>query len=87
MQLIDATSMKEPLKNKEPWDKNCEMTQKMREKVMELYLAFDKADSEYSKAFLNEEFGFYQVEVNRPLRLRVNVSDEALEEFKRVPRR
>lgn len=81
VQLIDATSMKEPLR-KNLGDKNCEMTQKMREKVMELYLAFDKADSEYSKVFSNEEFGFYQVEVNRPLRLRVNVSDEALEEFK-----
>ena len=81
VQLIDATSMKEPLR-KNLGDKNCEMTQKMREKVMELYLAFDKADSEYSKVFPNEEFGFYQVEVNRPLRLRVNVSDEALEDFK-----
>ena len=81
VQLIDATSMKEPLR-KNLGDKNCEMTQKMREKVMELYLAFDKADSEYSKVFPNEEFGFYQIEVNRPLRLKVNVSDEALEDFK-----
>ena len=49
---------------------------------MELYLAFDKADSEYSRVFLNEEFGYYQVVVKRPLRLKVAINEENLAAFK-----
>lgn len=81
VQLIDATSMKSSLR-KNLGDKNCEMTPEIRKQVMDLYLAFDKADSEYSKVFLNEEFGYYQVDVNRPLRLKVAINEENLATFK-----
>lgn len=81
VQLIDATSMKSSLR-KNLGDKNCEMTPEICKRVMDLYLAFDKADSEYSKVFLNEEFGYYQVDVNRPLRLKVAINEENLAAFK-----
>lgn len=81
VQLIDATGMKTPLR-KNLGDKNCEMTEEIRKQVMALYLAFDKADPVYSKVFLNEEFGYYQVEVNRPLRLKVSIDESTLMNFK-----
>ena len=81
VQLIDATSMKFPLR-KNLGDKNCEMTEPLRRKVMELYLAFEDADPEYSKIFSNEEFGYYQVDVNRPLRLRGIIDEKHLDVFK-----
>ena len=80
VQLIDATSMKKSLR-KNLGDKNCEMTEELRKKVMDLYLAFEDADPEYSKVFSNEEFGFYLVDVNRPLRLKCIVDEEHLSLF------
>ncbi|MCR4568596.1 MAG: type I restriction-modification system subunit M [Pseudobutyrivibrio sp.] len=80
VQLIDATSMKTPLR-KNLGDKNCEMTEDLRRKVMELYLAFEDADPKYSKVFDNEEFGYYQVDVNRPLRLRGIIDSSKLSAF------
>lgn len=81
VQLIDATSMKSSLR-KNLGDKNCEMTPEICKRVIDLYLEFDKADSEYSKVFLNEEFGYYQVDVNRPLRLKVAINEKNLAVFK-----
>lgn len=52
VQLIDATTMKAPL----------------RKKILDLYLAFDKADPEYSKVFENHEFGYWQVTMQQPKR-------------------
>ncbi len=80
VQLIDATSMKTPLR-KNLGDKNCEMTEELRRKVMELYLAFEDADPQYSKVFANEEFGYYQVDVNRPLRLKGVINESKLSDF------
>ena len=81
VQLIDATSMKSTLR-KNLGDKNCEMTEPLRRKVMELYMAFEDADPEYSKVFPNEEFGYYQVDVNRPLRLRGIIDENHLSVFR-----
>lgn len=75
VQLIDATSMKKPLR-KNIGLKNCEISRSFREKIMELYLVFDKADPKYSKVFPNEEFGYYSVDVARPLRLHVRLGEE-----------
>lgn len=81
VQLIDATSMKSPLR-KNLGDKNCEMTAEIREQVMKLYLAFENADPEFSKVFPNEEFGYLLVDVNRPLKLKVDINAETLAKFK-----
>ena len=81
VQLIDATSMKSSLR-KNLGDKNCEMTPELRKQVMDLYLAFEDADPQYSRVFSNEEFGYLQVDVNRPLRLKVIINAERLDIFK-----
>lgn len=81
VQLIDATSMKSTLR-KNLGNKNCEMTEEIRKQVMDLYLAFEDADPEYSKVFPNAEFGYLQVDVNRPLRIRVTINGENLAIFK-----
>lgn len=80
VQLIDATSMKSTLR-KNLGDKNCEMTPEIREQVMKLYLAFEDADPEFSKVFPNAEFGYLQVDVNRPLKLKVEINVETLAVF------
>lgn len=49
---------------------------------MDLYLAFEDADPEFSRVFPNEEFGYLQVDVNRPLRLKVIINAERLDIFK-----
>ena len=65
VQLIDATSFKAPLR-KNLGEKNCEITKEIRDRILELYMAFDAADSEYSKIFETDEFGYWEVPVYTP---------------------
>ena len=65
VQLIDATFFKAPLR-KNLGEKNCEITKEIRDRILELYMAFDAADSEYSKIFDNSEFGYWEVPVYTP---------------------
>ena len=81
VQLIDATSMKSPLK-KNIGEKNSEITPSIRKRILKIYLDFEEADPKYSKVFENEEFGYYAVDVQRPLRLRVDLSDDNISEMK-----
>lgn len=67
VQLIDATTMKAPLR-KNLGEKNGEVNAALRKKILDLYLAFDKADLEYSKVFENHEFGYWQVTMQQPKR-------------------
>lgn len=78
IQLIDATKMKKPLR-KNIGQKNCEITRSCREQIMAFYQAFEQADTKYSKVFPNAEFGYWSVEVARPLRLRVQADAEHLD--------
>lgn len=68
IQLIDATSMKSPLR-KNMGKKNCEFTPDIRKKIMRIFL--DMEESEVSMIFDNDEFAYWNVTVERPLRLRV----------------
>lgn len=63
IQLIDATSLKSPLR-KNLGQKNCELTPDLREQIVELYLNFE--ENEYSKIFDNSAFGYWKVTVLRP---------------------
>lgn len=65
VQLIDATSFKSSLR-KNLGEKNCEVTEDIRKQILELYLAFDQADKQYSKVFDNSEFGYWEVPVYTP---------------------
>ncbi len=68
IQLIDATKMKSPLR-KNMGKKNCEFTPEIRKEIVRIFL--DMEESEVSKIFYNKEFGYWNVTVERPLRLRV----------------
>lgn len=80
IQLIDATSMKSLLK-KNIGEKNSEITPNIRRTIVDLYLAYRDADPKYSMVFPNEEFGYYAVDVQRPLRLKVDLTEEKIEQL------
>lgn len=65
VQLIDATSFKKPLR-KNLGEKNCEVTEEIRSRILDLYMAFEDADSKYSKVFPASEFGYWEVPVYTP---------------------
>lgn len=69
VQLIDATAIKTPLR-KNLGSKNCEVSETDRKAILKLLMDFK--ENEQSKIFDNREFGYWQITVDRPLRLRVN---------------
>ena len=68
IQLIDATAMKSALR-KNMGKKNCEFTEEIRKEIVHIFLAME--ESEVSMILNNEDFGYWSVTVERPLRLRV----------------
>ncbi|MEA4900555.1 class I SAM-dependent DNA methyltransferase [Desulfitobacterium sp.] len=78
VQLIDATSMKSALR-KNLGDKNCELTPEINRQILGWYLAFDSAPAQYSKVFENAEFGYWSVDIHRPLRLTIRITDAGIE--------
>jgi len=79
VQLIDATKSFTPLR-RNLGQKNCELSDADIEKIVETFLAFE--ESETSKIFENEYFGFQKVKVERPLRLRSQCTPEHIEELR-----
>ena len=73
VQLIDATKRFQPLR-KNLGKKNCELGEKDIERICKAFLDFE--ESEESKIFDNETFGYWKVTVERPLRLAVDLSEE-----------
>ncbi|MEU4218184.1 class I SAM-dependent DNA methyltransferase [Actinoplanes sp. NPDC026623] len=67
VQLIDATRWYEPLR-KNLGKKNCELTEGDIKTITDAFLNFDQ--TEHSKIFANEDFGYFKVAVERPLRLK-----------------
>ena len=67
VQLIDATRWYRPLR-KNLGKKNCELSDEDIQRITDVFLGFD--ESEESKIFPNEAFGYWKVTVERPLRLR-----------------
>lgn len=68
IQLIDATAMKSALR-KNMGKKNCEFTEEIRKEIVRIFLAME--ENEVSMILNNEDFGYWNVTVERPLRLRV----------------
>lgn len=62
VQLIDATKISTPLR-KNLGAKNCQTTQADRDAILKLLMDFE--ENEQSKIFLNEEFGYWKVELER----------------------
>ena len=66
VQLIDATQWYRPLR-KNLGMKNCELSQADIRRICDTFLAFE--ETEQSKVFPNQAFGYWKVTVERPLRL------------------
>lgn len=69
IQLIDASKMKSSLP-RNMGKKNCEFTADIRNEIMLIFLEME--ESEVSMVFNNDDFAYWSVAVERPLRLRVN---------------
>src|SRR4051812_20903845 len=65
VQLIDATARFRPLR-KNLGKKNCELAEEHIDRIVETFLAFD--ETEQSRIFDNDAFGYWKVTVERPLR-------------------
>ena len=66
VQLIDATGWHRPLR-KNLGKKNCELGEEDIARICDTFLAFE--ETEQSKIFDNDAFGYWKVTVERPLRI------------------
>ena len=76
VQLIDATEIKSPLR-KNLGEKNCETSEEDRKQIMKLLMDFKETPQ--SKIFPNDEFGYWSVTVERPLRQSMTLNTESLQ--------
>jgi len=79
VQLIDATTWFQPLR-KNLGKKNCELSGDDIQRIVSAFLDFE--ETEQSKLFPNAAFGYWKITVERPLRLRVDLSAAARSRFK-----
>jgi type I restriction enzyme M protein len=77
IQLIDASKMKSPLR-KNMGKKNCEFTADIRADILRIFLEME--ESEVSRIFNNDEFGYWSITVDRPLRQKVTVNVETIKQ-------
>lgn len=68
IQLIDASKIKTLLR-RNLGSKNCEFSEEDRKVILDLFQKFE--GNEISKIFNNEDFGYFKITVERPLRLAV----------------
>ena len=73
VQLIDATKWFRPLR-KNLGKKNCELGPEDIERICRTFLDFE--ETEESRIFDDDAFGYWKVTVERPLRLRMDLSPE-----------
>ena len=78
VQLIDATKWFRPLR-KNLGKKNCELGPEDIERICRTFLDFE--ETEESRIFDNEAFGYWKVTVERPLRLAVDLSEQRRDAF------
>ena len=76
VQLIDASSWFTPLR-KNLGQKNCELSSDDIDRILDLYVTFE--ESEHSKIFENEAFGYRKIKIERPLRLKSQCSQDRVE--------
>ena len=83
VQLIDATSWHTPLR-RNLGSKNCELSPEDIQQVCDTFLDFE--ETEQSKIFPNEAFGYWKVTVERPLRLEADLSPDRRQHFHTICR-
>jgi type I restriction enzyme M protein len=81
VQLIDATQWYKPLR-KNLGKKNCELSEEDINRIVDAFISFQ--ESEHSKIFSNQAFGYHKIIVERPLRLKVDLSEEARARFRKA---
>ncbi len=81
VQLIDATQWFKPLR-KNLGKKNCELSEENIQRISDTFLEFK--ESEQSKIFPNDAFGYWKVTVERPLRLKIDLGDKRRHAFRQV---
>ncbi|MEI6206310.1 MAG: class I SAM-dependent DNA methyltransferase [Desulfuromonadales bacterium] len=79
VQLIDASSWFKPLR-KNLGKKNCELSEDDIKLVCDTYLAFK--ETEQSKLFPNQHFGYWKIVMERPLRLHSQLTIPAIESLR-----
>ncbi len=79
VQLINALEIYQKLR-KNLGQKNCELSQEQIEAITRIYLDFK--ETEISGIFDNEDFGFWKITVDRPLRLKSNITQEAVDSLR-----
>ena len=81
VQLIDATQWFKPLR-KNLGKKNCELSDDDIQRICDTFLKFE--ETEQSKIFPKQAFGYWKVTVERPLRLKVVIVYERRHSFRRA---
>lgn len=76
IQLIDASELYQPLR-KNMGAKNCELSDEQIRRICEMFLAFK--ETEQSKIFPKEAFGYWKIRVERPLRLHSRLNRKAIQ--------
>lgn len=79
VQLIDATQWFKPLR-KNLGKKNCELSEQDIKQVCDTFLSFK--ETEQSKIFTNQAFGYHKIVVERPLRLVIDLSEQSVVKFR-----
>lgn len=82
VQLIDASNWYVPLR-RNLGKKNRKLEDEHIRKICDLFLKFE--ENEQSKVFLNEEFGYWKIVIERPLRLKSQFTEEELENLRFPP--
>lgn len=81
VQLVDASGWSVPLR-RNLGKKNCELSEEHIRTICNLVV--NPAETEKSKIFPNQAFGYWKVTVERPLRLAVDLNPARLERFDKV---
>ncbi|MEA4882470.1 MAG: class I SAM-dependent DNA methyltransferase [Clostridia bacterium] len=79
VQLIDAAQWFSPLR-KNLGRKNCELSEEDINRIVQVFLAFE--ETEQSRIFRNEAFGYHKITAERPLRLKVDLSESRRARFR-----
>lgn len=81
VQLIDASGWSVPLR-KNLGKKNCEFSEEHMKMICDFLVDF--RETEQSKIFPNEAFGYSKITIERPLKLKIDLSSENLSKFSKT---
>lgn len=77
VQLIDATGWSQPLR-RNLGKKNCELGEADIQRILALYMDEAQTPTQQSKWFAPRDFGYWKITVERPLRLKSQLSDACI---------